>query len=97
MPRMEIIMRIDEIWQNIISHEGETFYTAKGLPFTYVVINDHEIVPYRGKETRWALSKNLLNKALDFKVFSGKEFNNSIIGSSYVRSLLEDRRIILKA
>lgn len=50
MPRMEIIMRIDEIWQNIISHEGETFYTAKGLPFTYVVINDHEIVPYRGKE-----------------------------------------------
>ena len=28
---------IDNLWQAITSHQGETFYTKKMLPFTYTI------------------------------------------------------------
>ena len=84
---------INYIWNKILEHAGEAFYTSRGLEFTYEVLDDHTIRPYRDGETRWDLSKNLFEKALQFSSFSGKEFNNTIIGSSYVRGILEDRRI----
>ena len=88
-------MNIDSIWNNILRHEGEVFFTARGLEFTYEVINETTIRPFRDGESRWDLSKNLFEKALKFNGdYSSKEFNNTIIGSSYVRGLLEDRRII---
>ena len=27
----------ENLWDIIIAHQGETFYTAKGLPFTYTI------------------------------------------------------------
>ena len=88
-------MNIEEIWSNIKRHAGEKFYTVTGLEFTYVLIADNKIKPYREGETRWELSKNLFEKALAYKNdFSSKEFNNKIIGSSYVRGILEDPRIM---
>ena len=88
-------MDIERIWNNIKLHEGEVFHTATGLEFTYVLVGDHTIRPYRDGETRWELSKNLFGKALDYHGrFTSKEFNNKIVGSSYVRGLLEDKRII---
>ena len=88
-------MDINSVWNNILKHDGETFETARGLEFTYVVIDENNIQPYRDGETRWKLSKNLFEKALKFPkyAYSSKEFNNTIIGSSYVRGLLEDSRI----
>lgn len=89
-------MNIEKVWSNILTHEGEAFETASGLEFTYVVINEYTIRPYRDGETRWPLSKNLFEKALTFsrEEYSSKEFNNTIIGSSYVRGLLTDKRIV---
>lgn len=88
-------MDIERIWQNIKQHEGEIFETVSGLEFTYVLVDDHTIKPYRDGESRWDLSKNLFEKALKYRGnYSSKEFNNRIIGSSYVRGLLEDKRII---
>lgn len=88
-------MNIDSIWNLIKMHAGEKFYTATGLEFTYVVIDENKIRPYRDGETRWELSKNLFEKALAYVGnFSSKEFNNKIIGSSYVRGILEDSRIL---
>ena len=52
-------MTIDELWKSIVELEGETFYTVNGLAFTYEVIDDHQIQPYRDGRTRWKLSKNL--------------------------------------
>ena len=43
---------IDSEWKRIIELEGETFYTAIGLPFTYKVIDDHQIKPYREVKSR---------------------------------------------
>lgn len=28
---------IDKLWERIAGHQGETFYTAKKLPFTYYI------------------------------------------------------------
>ena len=28
---------IEAIWQLLQQHQGETFHTAKGLPFTYTI------------------------------------------------------------
>ena len=86
-------MTLEQIWQEILNHEGEEFITVKGLRFTYRVVSDHEIVPIRDGQERWKLSKSVFEKALEFPSFSGKEFNSKIIGASYVRGLLEDRRI----
>ena len=88
-------MDINSIWNNILAHEGETFETTTGLEFTYVVVDDKNIQPYRNGQTRWKLSKHVFEKALEFKRcdYSSHEFNNTIIGSSYVRGLLLDPRI----
>ena len=86
-------MDIERVWNIIIELEGESFYTATGLEFTYEVVNDHEIIPYRDGEARWKLSKEVFKKALQFSKFSGKEFNSTIIGSSYVAGILNDFRI----
>ena len=85
---------IEAIWNNIIKHAGEKFETASGLPFTYIVRDDHTIIPIRNGEHKWPLSKNLFEKALTYSDYSSQRFNNKIIGSSYVRGLLEDKRII---
>ncbi len=86
-------MTIDELWKRIVELEGETFYTATGLAFSYEVIDDHRIQPYRDGKTRWVLSKHVFDRALKFPKYSGADFNNSIIGSSYVAGILKDERI----
>lgn len=87
-------MNIDYIWNKILQYEGKVFETATGIRFTYKVLNDHEIQPYVDNNPRWILSKNVFNKALEYPKFSGKEFNNKIIGSSYVAGILNDIRIM---
>jgi hypothetical protein len=86
-------MNIDAIWKRIIELEGETFYTARGLAFTYKVIDKDKIMPYRDGNTRWTINKNLIEKAMTFPKYSGTEFNKTIIASSYVAGILNDKRI----
>ena len=89
-------MDIGQVWNKILELEGETFYTTTGLEFTYEVVNDHEIIPYRNGDPKWKLSKEVFKKALTFPTFSGKEFTNKIIGSSYVAGILNDLRLRTK-
>ena len=35
---------IETIWNNIIKHAGEEFKTVSGLPFTYIIRDDHTII-----------------------------------------------------
>jgi hypothetical protein len=84
---------IDSVWKRIIELEGETFYTATGLPFTYKVINDHQIKPYRDGKSRWTISKALIEKAMEQPRWNGTEFNKTIVASSYVAGILNDRRL----
>ena len=89
-------MDIEQVWSRILDLEGETFQTATGLEFTYEVVSNHEIVPYRDGDPKWKLSKDVFKKALEFSKFFGGEFNQKIIGSSYVAGILNDYRIRTK-
>ena len=84
---------IDTVWERIVELEGETFYTATGLLFTYKVLNDHTIKPYRDGKSRWSISKALIKKAMEMPMWGGTEFNKTIIASSYVAGILNDERI----
>lgn len=83
-------MDINCVWNNILRHEGEVFETVTGLEFTYEIVDENNIRPYRDGESRWKLSKHVFEKALKFKKseYSSQEFNNTIIGFSYVRGPL---------
>ena len=37
-------MDIEKVWNNIKSHEGETFRTVRGIEFTYVVVEDYILI-----------------------------------------------------
>jgi len=88
-------MNIRIIWEKIISHEGEEFYTVTGLPFFYRIENEH-IIPIRNKvEVNRKIPKNDIIKTIGiWSISSPSEISKKIQGSSYVYGLLSDKRII---
>jgi hypothetical protein len=52
-------MKFQEIWNNIINHAGEQFFTKTNLPFTYSIVNN-SVVPDR---TKYPLAKSNFEKA----------------------------------
>ena len=84
---------IDDVWKKVVELEGEIFHTATGLPFTYKVIDDHQIKPYREGKSRWTISKALIEKAMAQPRWNGAEFNKTIVASSYVAGILNDARL----
>lgn len=42
-------MTVERLWQLLEAHQGETFYTAKGLPFRYTVRGGELFVDRRAK------------------------------------------------
>ena len=40
---------VEQLWQLLEAHQGETFYTAKGLPFRYTVRGGELFVDRRAK------------------------------------------------
>ena len=86
---------IDEIWERIVKHEGETFHTKGGhtkpsLPFTYEI---HGNVFYPSR-TDWQIPRADFEKALELVPFDGPgAVNNIVQGPSYVWSVLHDPRI----
>lgn len=80
----------ESIWQAILSHAGETFYIPKG-PFTYTA-HGWYIISSR------ALSRKLTRSNFETALrimdrVSPTAFNKTIIGSSYVKAILNDPRI----
>ena len=75
------------IWDKIIAHEGETFYTpSKRIPFTYVVRDDCIFV---SNAPLTCNKKNNIRRAYEIiDTCSRTEFSRTIIGASYVRALL---------
>lgn len=81
----------ETIWNKIIAHEGETFHTlSRGIPFTYIVRDDGIFVSNAPLTHN---TKNNIRRAYEIiDTCSRTEFSHTIIGSSYVRALLEEFR-----
>ena len=81
----------DIIWSAIVAHEGETFQTTRNLEFTYTV-KGNGIISSRAT-TAFISKENIENAYLNIDVYTSTQFNQKIIGSSYVRAILRDLRI----
>ena len=81
----------DIIWSAIVAHEGETFQTTRNLEFTYTV-KGNGIISSRAT-TAFLSKENIENAYLNIDVYTSTQFNQKIIGSSYVRAILRDPRI----
>ena len=80
----------EEVWERIKQHAGETFYTKRGLPFTYEVRGD-VFLPSR---TGYAIAKTDFRKAYERVPFEGPgEINYLVRGPAYIWAVLHDRRI----
>lgn len=78
----------EELWQQLEQHQGQTFYTAKNLPFTYAIRGGEMFVDRRSK----SITRATFQKALDRvqaepeKVTGPKALN--VFGAPYVFALL---------
>ena len=86
---------IDEIWERIVKHMGETFHTKGRLPFTYEV-HGNVFHPIRtGGKIRRQIPRTDFEKALKLVPFDGPGIVRNIVqGSSYVWAVLHDPRIV---
>lgn len=81
----------ETIWERIVKFEGESFFTIKGLEFTYSMQNDI-LIPSR---TYFNLTKENFHKAYnELPVERPGAFYSEIFGSSYVWAILNDKRIV---
>ena len=85
-------MNIDKTWENIKAHEGEELSTRRGQPFNYKVEGD-ELIIIKKKEVKCTLTKEAFEKALCFKDFNSKEFEDGVLFAPYVGGILDDDRI----
>lgn len=87
-----IEISFEEIWNWIISNEGETFKTKSGMEFTYKMNNDG----LKTSRTDYKLSKTDFKKAYDMLPIDGPgKINNIVRGPAYIWAILNDKRILL--
>ena len=78
----------DDLWKLLEQHEGETFYTAKNLPFTYRIRGGEMFVDRRSKSiTRATFQKALERVQEDPERVTGPKSLN-VFGAPYVFALL---------
>jgi hypothetical protein len=86
---------IDNLWVKLQAHEGETFRTVTGLPFTYRMGNEFLIPIRNAVPVKQSLTKENFARALGLLPFNSPgEINNIIRGPAYVYALLHDLRIM---
>lgn len=84
--------KISKVWANICNHEGETFYTVRKIPYTYVVKEDYILI---NDDSRRHITKENIEKALKIEnPTCTKIGNEGIWGPSYIFGIITDNRII---
>lgn len=79
----------DKIWQRILNHQGEIFYTITNIKFDYKIKNNRLVLNAR----KYQIPKNSLEKAYNVgPLFELRQISN-LFGYSYIFSILTDSRI----
>ena len=84
-------MTIEEVWNKIQEHEGETFSTKTGIQFSYSIKN--EIIYIIGYEKTRHFKKEDLEKIIINPEFNDTQRNKKIYASYYACAILSDERI----
>ena len=85
----------ENLWEIIIAHQGETFYTAKGLPFTYTIKGGEFFTDRKKKSiTKATFEKAFLKIQEDtsHKITGPKALN--VFGAPYVFAMFRQLGII---
>ncbi|MBI4844026.1 MAG: hypothetical protein HY809_06865 [Nitrospirae bacterium] len=82
--------RFDEIWNRMINHAGDNFYTKTRFVFTYEINGDI----FSPSRTHYKISKVDFEKAYARVPIDGPGVINNIVrGPAYVWAVLHDQRI----
>ena len=84
-------MNIEQVWNEIKSHQGERFSLIRGKEFTYKIIGDF-VFPSTLKTH--GPSKSELEKALAHLPLDSTVSIQHLWGPSYIFALLTDKRIV---
>ena len=85
----------ETLWEIIIAHQGETFYTAKGLPFTYTIKGGEFFTDRKKKSiTKATFEKAFLKIQEDtsHKITGPKALN--VFGAPYVFAMFRQLGVI---
>ena len=87
-------MTIDTLWQMLIDHQNEAFYTMKKLPFCYQVKGGEIFVDRRSKSITKATFEQALNKlnTNPGKITGPKSLN--VFGAPYVWAILKTFSVV---
>lgn len=87
-------MTIDTLWQLLETHQNETFYTMKKLPFTYTVKGGEIFVDRRSKSITKATFEQALDKLNEGsnKITGPKSLN--VFGAPYVWAILKTFKVV---
>jgi len=86
MKKEVLQMSINNLWESMKKHEGETYKTVTGLEFTYSFINNNSIKVNRANQI---LTKNNFEKALSYMPLNNPgQISKIVRGSSYVYSII---------
>lgn len=89
------MITVENLWDTIIAHQGETFYTAKGLPFTYTIRGGEFFTDRKKKSiTRATFEKALLKIQADTEhIITGPKALN-VFGAPYVFAMFRQLGVI---
>ena len=76
----------DDLWRLLKMRQGETFYTAKQLPFTYAIRGGEMFVDRRSKSITKATFLKALDRIKAEKITGPKSLN--VFGAPYIFALL---------
>ena len=74
------------LWDELLQHQNEVFYTARGLPFTYVIRGNELLVDRREKAITRATVRQACRRAKEGGVTGPKALG--VFGGSYLYPLL---------
>jgi len=84
---------IDELWELLKTHQNEEFFTAKKLPFTYVIRGGEMFVNRRSKSiTKSTFGRALEKLKADPENIKGPKALN-VFGAPYIFAIL--KKIVL--
>lgn len=93
------MLDIDSVWARIKEHEGDIFFTKRGVEFAYEInqsvlnLNMHKGETLDTSQAR-NLAKSQFAKALQHVPCLGPgDISNLVQGPSYIWAILHDRRI----
>lgn len=91
---MDKNITIEELWNLLIEHQNETFYTIKQLPFRYYIKGGELFVDRRSKSITKATFAQALQKLKDDpdKITGPKSLN--VFGAPYVWAVFKTFKIV---